>query len=342
MLTSHPDNDGFDAFVTPDGIHRKLNLAAPKMRMLSAMGRVQDVVELVPRSEWRPTKRLINIGDRIPRYDQGRVGRCEATSEVECMGILRAIAGLPVVRLSAPFAYAMVNGGVDAGVGIGDCYPKLSTTGVCREESASLGFLVLSQLTAAQYAEASKYVAVSAYFCNSIEEAFTAHYHGCVIAHGVVVGDQFNHLNAEGCTPNQPGMPNHAVTALDIVQLKSGQFGWLDLNHWTRQWGVDGNFIDPENNYRLMGYQACIAYQAVAIDPDLVSGDGSDDELPPAAPVLAGRTGLPLNVNQPSQPLGGPSIARRVNGLTTAAFEAHARRFVGPDGRRSYHYRHAC
>jgi hypothetical protein len=256
---------GFDA-IHAGGESRLLSLLPPDPTRLKAAPRLQDTVPLIPRSAWYPTSRFKTLGSKLIITNQGQVGACEACSEVECIGGVRASAGLPKVQLSWSMAYALANGGRDQGLPIGGCYDTFLETGVCREETMPPGFYGPRQIPAKAKAEARSFRPTLAYHCQSFDEVATAILDDFWPVVGVVVGNGFNSFSAEGCTPAVRGIPNHAVTGVDLVRIKSG-WGIRFLNHWGA-WGPwdDGTAITSEAAYDAMMYQDSIAYQSVTID----------------------------------------------------------------------------
>jgi hypothetical protein len=274
------DETGFDAVIDQHGEKRLLALTPPKpkaMPTLEASG-----IEIIPRTEWddllkqRGASRLSTIGNNCCRYDQGQVGKCEPTAEVECVGQLRALNGLPKTPLSSSMLYSFINGGRDQGASIGDGYPVLQQFGVCKENTVSTGFLTRGQIPQTALVEARSYRALKAVHCPSFDEIVTAWFNGWAVVNGVCVGGRFNNLDAEGVYPVTRGMPNHAVSMWDLRKLKSGQWCLWDCNHWRRTWGVDGDFGCSEACYEALGYQDAIAYQVVSID--------EATDMPPALP----------------------------------------------------------
>jgi hypothetical protein len=261
IIINH-EGTGFDA-IEAGGAPRLLALLPPKPMALPGFKKTLGTLD---RDLWTTTNRLEQLGEKLPRYDQGQVGSCEICSEIECIGGVRASAGLPPVRLSWAMGYAMTNDGADVGASFGALYPLASEKGVCREETMPPGLYRRSQISAKAYAEAKFFRPTLAYHGASFEEVVTA-----IIRDdfwpviGVVVGNNFNTLNDEGCIPLTRGIPNHAVTAADVVRIRSG-WGIRFINHWRRSWGIDGNAIISEAAYKAMAYQDAMIYQSVSID----------------------------------------------------------------------------
>lgn len=265
LLFAH--ENGFDAFETPDGTPRLLTLLPPKPRAIPRFSDVFDVI--VDPRDWEETHHKLAIGDRCPRYDQGHIGRCEPTSEVEAIGQLRAWAGLDPVALSASMLYALIlnNNPQDTGAEIGAGLPHLQTIGVATQEACPEGWYLRSQLGKPVYESARNFRVISAFHCPTFAEIATALIlkKGAIVF-GVRVGDNFNKLDSEFVCPVTPGTPNHAVSAWDLVRLKSGQWGIDACNHWTRQWGNDGDFVQSQDGYEALSWKDAICYVSMPID----------------------------------------------------------------------------
>ena len=278
-------DDGFSGMVI-DGIPRKLNLTAPKLK---AMPRLEDTQDLIPESEWTTTDITAHLGDILPDHDQGSVGQCELCSEVEAVEFVRLVSGLSVVKLSPSFLYGMVNNGVDHGASIGDGEAILKQFGTCRDELCPTGrFYVRSQLTKEMYADARNYRALFAFHTPTFEEIVTARLRGFGVVHGVSVGATFNNLDGDGCYPPTRGFPNHAISVRDIRRRSNGEWYTWCRNHWSKKWGDDGRFGTSQAAYEAMGYQDAIAYCVVSID--------ADAPLPPMSQMV---TSAPFFVNDP-------------------------------------------
>lgn len=277
--------DGFDGFTTPDGHTRLLNLRPPKAKAsprLAASFPIMDRKEVIQHltDMGGSTNRLASFGTLIPRYNQMNIGECEPVSEVECVGMLRAMMGLPFKRLSPSFVYAHINNGFDQGASVGDGLAVLQQFGTPSEELCPTGkFFLREQITSDMYADARNHRAIFAFHCPTIEEIWTAHFMGAAIVHGVVVGNEFSKFDSMGRPGMEHGAPNHAVSIMDLVLSPDGQIDFLDLNHWG-EWGpLGGLFHTSESAYGLQTYQDAIAYQTISVSPTEMGG------FIPASPI---------------------------------------------------------
>ena len=141
------------------------------------------------------------------------------------------------------------------------------------------GFYTRGQIPARASEEARLFRPMLAYHCRSFDEVATAILYDFWPVIGVVVAGNFEQTTTEGCIPAVRGMPNHAVTGVDLVRLRNGGWGIRFLNHWGATWGPfgDGTAVTPEPAYKAMTYLDSIAYQSVTTAAGL--------DLPPA--VLA-------------------------------------------------------
>ncbi len=83
---------------------------------------------LIPRSEWQECDWSHFIDEVL---DQNGQGACNAFASVQALHVLRRMAGLPYVKLSAGNLYGRINGGVDRGSTLVDAIKELKARGVC-------------------------------------------------------------------------------------------------------------------------------------------------------------------------------------------------------------------
>lgn len=277
--------DGHSAMVL-DGVPMKLNLGPPK---LMAIPRLQDAMELIPRSEWPDETETDELDEALPDHYQGLVGQCELVSEVESVEFLRAMMGLPIVKLSPSFLYALVNRDVDQGASIGDGYDSFRQFGTCRDKLCPTGkFYKRSELTQEMFVDARNYRALLGYHCATFDEIVTARLRGCAVIHPVCVGRTFNDLDADTCYPVAAGMPNHAVSLRNLKRRSNGERYFKSRNHWKMTWGDKGQFGTSESAWDALLYKDALAYEVVTVD--------ANADLPPMPKFTAS---IPFFVTNP-------------------------------------------
>jgi hypothetical protein len=196
------------------------------------------VMPLIPRSEWsgrikqkiEEKSQLSDIRGGIPSLNQGEYGYCWAHSSTHAHMLLRAIAGVPYVPLSAFAVAATIKNGRNEGAWGALSLDFISEKGQPSQATWPQGNASPRLGTPECWQEASNYkvteawndVALPAYDRDlSFDQVAT-----CLLSSIPVVGD-FNWWG-------------HSVCLLDLVETSPGQFGVRIWNSWGDEWGEKG------------------------------------------------------------------------------------------------------
>jgi hypothetical protein len=222
---------------------------------------------VIPRDQWVAVNRPRT---EVPILDQDGRGSCVGQGAATAMMLARSIADLAHQPLSAPYIYALINGGQDNGAIPGDAARLIMQRGVCLLPEFPESKYLASQIPASAHETALRFRALEVYRCMNFDEAVSAFLVGFSLFDTVCCGPQFNNLSAEGVPPVTRGPGNHCVSWGDELR-RSVAGKWISQrrNSWGYNWGVDGCYYQAEEHCTQQGqYYECWAIKDVADDPE--------------------------------------------------------------------------
>lgn len=253
-----------------DGIERRFLASIPSPMLARAdFPGYASSNPVIPRSEWRPIKRP---RPRVPILDQDGRGACVGHGAATALMMARDVAGLDFELVSAPFVYALINGGWDRGSSPADAAKVLLDTGVCLMSEFPEPQYLKSHIPAAAYETAKRFRAIEIYQCANFDEMVSAWILGFTLFDTIQVGSNFNSLDADECPPASRGAGNHCIASGD--ELRQGRNGDWILDHrnsWTEQWGTAGHFGYREQHATAQGqWFECYAIKSPQDDPQAI------------------------------------------------------------------------
>lgn len=196
---------------------------------------------LIPRSEWserikemEATKsRLSDLRGSIPSLDQGSNGYCWAHSTAHCVILLRAVANLPYVPLSAYAVAAIIKRGANEGGWCGLSAKFIREVGIPSQALWPQGNRNLSLDTAEMRANAALHK-VTEEWVDLTRQVYDVELNfdqlmSCLFCRVPCAID----LNWWG----------HSVCAMDPVEVSPGAFGVRIWNSWGDSWGDRGTGV---------------------------------------------------------------------------------------------------
>jgi hypothetical protein len=233
---------------------------------------------VIPRSQWKVVSRPRT---EVPILDQNGRGACVGHGATSALMLARSISGQQFQLLSAPFTYALINGGSDNGAAPGDAAQTLQTQGVCLMTEFPEPLYKADQIPASARLTAKRFMASEVYPCANWEERMSAFFLGFSVFETIMVGGSFNSLSSEGVPPVAFGPGNHCISGGDAtVALSNGDICPIDRNSWSPGWGMTGQwagcFVMTEAHALRQGSN----YEAWAVKSTL------DDPQDPTNPPL--------------------------------------------------------
>lgn len=246
------DDTPSDALFHDDGTGVKARGLVPRDYNAQPPGSIPGIremkavnVPLIPQSEWsdrikelQAKKALLsdvrlrgNFGNTIPSLDQGQVGYCWAHDPTHAVMILRALANLPYVPLSAYAVAATIKNGADEGGWAALAVEFIQKYGVPAQQYWPQGDRNYRarntpemQQSAAQHKITQGWIDLAAPVYSrdlSFPQVMT------LLLSGVPVCGDFNWWG-------------HSVCLLDPVEVEPGSFGVRIWNSWSDSWGDRG------------------------------------------------------------------------------------------------------
>lgn len=200
---------------------------------------------LIPRSEWREVD-WSHFVDWV--LDQGNTGACNAFAAVQCVHVLRRMAGLPPVRLSPGNLYGRINGGRDAGSTLVDSIRELEARGVCRAELVPELEWRPHRWPPEWQEDAKKFRVLEAWDCPSFNHMASAIQLGFPVNLGILIGNNFI-PGSDGWIPPRSGAAGgHAMCGIGLLR-KGSSWGIKVVNSWGSRWGIRGFAVIPESYF---------------------------------------------------------------------------------------------
>jgi len=225
-----------------------------------------DKSRLIPRDQWQQ----VDFSFFVPEIlDQDGTGACNAFASIQAMHTVRAIEGLPYVRLSPGNLYGRINGGRDSGSLLSDAIAELESRGVCEASIVPELDWRPSHWPKNWADSARRFRILEAWDCPSFDHIASAIQSGFPVNLGIFVGNNFNPRDDGWLPEYRGGGGGHAMCGVGVVSRSAGEWGIKVANSWGAQWGKSGFGIIPESYFRNTPFTDAWAVR-VSIDP---SGD---------------------------------------------------------------------
>lgn len=221
------------------GEYRKLACLPPEPMLLSAAQRYGDSYPIIT---------IDQLEDRdyefygSPKRNQKSHGSCAGHAGVTSLDTALRMIGYTPPLLSCTFPYALANGGQDNGSSLSVILQVLQKYGTCTEAMFNVDMIYQNQISQQAFAAAKQFEAVQAFLCRSFSELCSAIHLGYPVSLGIMVGDNFGQLDAEGVCPlPQRVLGGHALCGMGLKKSKrTGEPLIKFQNSWTPQWGLNG------------------------------------------------------------------------------------------------------
>jgi hypothetical protein len=202
-------------------------------------------------------------------YDQGQTSACGGHAEAAALDTAIALVEDERPRLSAFFAYGLVNGGRDQGSSIPDLLHAAETTGICLESTVPPG-RVFGPYPKAAYEEAKRFKIETAYDLASWPDYLSAFQRNFPVVCGIDIGGQFE-PSADGVLPDfkpsREGVLGHAICLIGKKKINGRWYAKM-LNSWGSRWGIRGCAYLPESYHqRTFGAWAVRCVRPDPLDP---------------------------------------------------------------------------
>jgi hypothetical protein len=224
---------------------------------------------LLPRAQWREID-LSWTG--APIMDQNGQNSCVGHAAATVATIAWAQKGESLTRFSPGFIYAQINHGRDQGAVVSDAALELEKTGVCTEQEVPEGIIYQQQIPRTAYATAQRYRLGNWFRCTSFDAICTVLTLGFPGVGGFLVGNNFTHLDQEGCVPvPDQVIGGHALALIGLKKARNNRWLVKFQNSWTQQFGIGGyGFMDEAfMNFTVRQYGGQLdAFAAVWMAPD--------------------------------------------------------------------------
>lgn len=260
--------------LTIHGQRRILAAKRPDRFAASNFKSFSSIQSALPRSQW-VARDYRNFGS--PTKDQGQHGSCSGHAGVKAFDVGRRIAGMPNIALSSTFPYSQLNGGRDNGASVSDNMLVLMRTGTCLESTCGVDQIFTRQIPRTATQEAANYKLQEAYVLRTFDDFGTALTLGYTAAIGIMIGENFARLDANGIAPLPvTTIGGHAMGVVGLAKI-NGQWVLLLQNSWGSTFGFGGGFCyitESHTTQMLDGFAVIVPKESPA----------SGDDEPPVVP----------------------------------------------------------
>ncbi len=234
-----------DTHIDHDGIVRRLGWKPPStdfhMKMRATRESIQDLREdagrsrLIPESDWIEKDFVTPLGTDYINNQQNCSG-CTGWSAAQAQMRMRAIRGLPFVKLSGAFIYALINGGHDNGSVITDAMAILQTIGVCEQSEFDYPHIFEKQIPPSAYESAKKNRMVGTIKIDNFDECVTALMMNMIPQFPICVGNNFDHFSGDGVAGlTNSSQGNHSVHGAGL--RKVNRIWYIVMGNTWGPWG---------------------------------------------------------------------------------------------------------
>lgn len=271
------NNGGLDYYECSDGCLRKLGLLrdnpeiAKTFKLFSDEYKVLSESEIRKRlsdSERRPAREL--FGDSWVK-DQDGIGSCQGQASVSCIERVRHQAGQEHVELSGDFAYALVNGGRDAGSALSAGFRAASETGYAPASVVKKWEWRKSRMSREAFELAKNFKGFEGYRVNSeieLASALAQNFFAVVAVHAM---NGYGNMDQYGVSRGRNGRGNHAVCIDDVIyDTRLGGFKFDQPNSWKLSWADRGRiFLTWSRHLSTTNrYHAFYVFPSAITNPD--------------------------------------------------------------------------
>lgn len=266
----YTNDDGLPAILDHEGNERPLGFIPAPPERVQAISPYSATTELIPESEW---VEFDFWPSEIAIKDQDGKGACNGHAAATGAEMIRYVAGMPYIPLSAWYVYSILCNGIDRGSQILDALELLESKGVAPESDVQYGIINPRKLTAAAHTDAARFKVEIGSRMTTAAEIVSAVLRREPINLAVCVGAGFNNLSSEGIVPLGRGFCNHAIAVgFGLKKSKSGVWLVKMINSWTTSWGQGGfGWLEVERVVRASAFEA---YHLRAIADDTADNTG--------------------------------------------------------------------
>lgn len=208
--------------------------------------------ETLPRSEWKAKTWEEAIEWVVRILDQDGQGSCAGHMGAAILEMDRAVQGANHIDLSPCCIYGQVNGGRDRGAIISDILKVIQQTGTCTEATVGAKNIYQRNWDSKWREEAPRFKGFG-YECKSFDQLASAILRMNSVGFGIMVGNNFGDLDSEGFAPlPRGGGGGHAMAGAPgglVQHSRTGEWGILTVNSWSRRWGRDGLCVVGESHF---------------------------------------------------------------------------------------------
>jgi len=220
--------------------------------------------------------------DLAPTYNnrilnQGSTSACVGHGCASGMELVWKQLGNPPQEFTPFFIYGLINGGRDAGAMISNGLMALKRYGAALNGSLPAGVMFQNQFPQEAMTQAMRFRLSMAFKCGNFDEICQAVNLGFAAPVGLMVGDNFSMVDANGVCPlRTSGGGGHCV--LGVGLKKHPSYGWLlkIQNSWGERFGNKGHAYLRREHFSQMAPDA-FAIQAAFDDPQDTK---PDDNVP--------------------------------------------------------------
>jgi hypothetical protein len=230
-----------------------------------AFPRLEEVIDVLPRSEWEEYSLK---PQRLRCQDQGNQGSCNAAAATCAVESVRKMAGMSLLELSRGNLYGQINGGRDQGSLLGDALEALLKNGTVPNGVIGDDQWQRSTWPRNWEEEAKPYRILEAYYCPTFAHMATAVQYGYFLDFGIMVGNNFQ-PDSSGWLPDyQSGYGGHAMAGFGLARHRDGRWGIETSNSWGSRWGNNGWCYVPESYFEDEWWADGWAVRAAIVNED--------------------------------------------------------------------------
>ena len=221
--------------------------------------------ELIPQAEWTEFDEWPNS---VKVKDQGNFGACNGHATASGGELVRYVAGMPHVDLSAWGVYAVLCNGFDRGSSIMDAFALIKDRGVPPDSTVPYGTINPRKIAASAWEQAKRFRMELGVRVTAQQQIMTAVQRREPLNLSICVGAGFDDLDAEGIARLGTGTDNHAVTIYGgAKRAKNGRWIVKMLNSWSPRWGLKGFCWLYLDSLARSRYFECYGLSSFVLDP---------------------------------------------------------------------------
>lgn len=229
---------------------------------------------LVPREQW---PEFSFKAFTSPVLDQGETSSCVGHASAAAFRRAWCISGQEDHAFNPFWIYGLINGGRDQGAIVGDAVDAMTKYGVAYDGPVADGdlphqlyFPQQLQAMPATLAKAKRFRVVECWHLRGpriFDQIGSALALGYVCVSGILVGQNFGQLDAEGVAPlPDTVLGGHALHHLGLKQTRAGAWVIETQNSWSQEWGLSG-YCYLQQGAWSGGMSDAFAILADSVDP---------------------------------------------------------------------------